>query len=92
MRSQFQTVRVCQVCGRATPSDQASGWLVSPHRTNMNVTVVRCPQHWSEWALRNCKAGRTKEMREQMERSLAMPVPPIPAALGPFPTRERDDL
>lgn len=90
MRSQFQTWRVCMICGMATSRDDAEGWLVSPHKKDMNVTIVRCPQHWSEWALRNCKAGRTRVMRDRMKEALAMPAPTIPPALQPFPTREKE--
>lgn len=90
MATQFQTWRICQRCGRATSSDNAEAWLVSPHRTNIEVTIVRCPEHWSEWSLRNCRDGRTKVMRERMREALAMPVPTIPAHLSPFPTREKE--
>ena len=87
---QLQTVRVCQVCGLATARDQADDWLVSPHRTDLNITIVRCPEHWSEWALRQCRDGRTRVMRDRMKQALALPVPVMPASLSPFPTTERD--
>ena len=88
---QFKTWCVCQFCGRATPSTAVVGWLVSPHRIHADVTVVRCPQHWSEWAMRQCQGGRTKEMRQQAMEAALMPVPVIPASLSPFPTTEREE-
>lgn len=91
MSRQFTTWRVCQVCGLATPADHVEGWLVSPHRTRREITVVRCPQHWSEWALRNCRDGRTKVMRQKAREAAQMPAPPIPAHLSPFPTQERKE-
>jgi len=86
---QFTTWLTCQTCGRATLRQTAVGWLDSPRRTDPDVAVVRCPQHWSEWALRVCQAGRTKAMRQAMAEALKMPVPPIPVALGPYPTQEK---
>lgn len=88
---QFTTWRVCQVCGLAAASDAVQGWLVSPHRKQAGVIVVRCPQHWSEWALRNCQEGRTKVMREQMRQAAQMNPPVIPAYLSPFPTTDREE-
>lgn len=90
MATQFQTWRVCQLCGRASPSDNAEGWLVSPHRTNIEVTIVRCPEHISEWSLRQAKIGRTKAARQLAADGKKMPVPAIPAHLSPFPTREKE--
>ena len=87
---QFQTWRVCQLCGRSTSSDQTEHWLISPHKYDRNVTVVRCPQHWSEWALRHCRDGRTRVMRDRMREALSLPAPPIPAFLSPFPTKEKE--
>jgi NAD-dependent dihydropyrimidine dehydrogenase PreA subunit len=88
---QLITQLVCQVCGRACPRGSAGSehWLDEPHRTEFYLNVVRCPMHWSEWALRNTKAGRTKAMRERMAVALAQPVPAIPAWLDPFPTTNR---
>lgn len=89
---QRQTLRVCQFCGRVTTREQIEGWLVSPHKSDLNITVVRCPQHWSEWALRHCRDGRTRVMRDRMKEALAMPVPAIPSSLSPFPIREKEDV
>lgn len=91
MARQSFAVVYCQVCGRASRRQDAKQWLVSPHRSRPGLEIVRCPQHWSEWALRNSKAGRTKVMRQRMAEALALPVPPIPAWLGPTPIGEPDE-
>lgn len=85
---QMRTMLVCQVCGRTSPRP-ASHWLDEPHRSYPGVHVVRCPQHWSEWALRHTKAGRTKVMRGLMQDALSQPEPAMPPWLDPFPTTER---
>ena len=87
--TQFVTWLTCQFCGRLVLRRTARWWLDEPHRTMPGVRVVRCPEHWSEWALRNTKAGRTKAMRLRMAKAKARPVPPIPAYLGPFPIKEK---
>lgn len=86
---QLVTQLVCQYCGRTTRRDQAKFWLDEPHRLDPMVHVVRCPQHWSEWALRNTKAGRTNAMRERMREALQQPAPTFPAYLDPFPTTNK---
>lgn len=91
MTQQFRTWLVCQVCGRTTATDDAQHWLNQPHRTRWDVWVVRCPEHWSEWALRHTEEGRTKANRAAMTKALQQPVPPIPPHVSPFPTVERDD-
>ena len=88
--SQLVTQIVCQVCGRTTQAKAADEhWLNEPHRFVSGIRVVRCPQHWSEWALRNTKAGRTKEMRERARAAAAQPAPAFPPHLDPFPTTNR---
>ena len=88
---QFQTWLVCQFCGRATPRASSEGWLNQPHRDRLDVRVIRCPEHWSEWALRQTREGRTKNNRTRMAEALAMPVPPIPPSASPFPITEQED-
>lgn len=88
---QFRTWLVCQFCGRTTPADQSEHWLNQPHRERWDIRVVRCPEHWSEWALRHTREGRTKDNRKRMAEALAQPVPLIPAYASPFPLTERDD-
>ena len=89
--SQLVTQLVCQVCGRVTQRDSrdAKHWLNEPHRSAYWVNVVRCPQHWSEWALRHTQKGRTKDMRARMKIALAQPAPVIPPLLSPFPTTNK---
>lgn len=60
---------VCQFCGLSTSanSDDAKNWLVSQSCHYENIWIVRCPLHISEWALRQSRAGRTKEMRRKAE-------------------------
>lgn len=86
---QFRTWLVCQFCGRAAPRLAVDHWLDEDHRTRPGLRVVRCPQHWSEWALRHTKVGRTSEMRARMAEALKQPAPLIPVHLEPFPTMER---
>ena len=87
--NQFSTWRVCQFCGRVTAADDAQWWLVSQHRYKPHLTIVRCPEHWSEWALRHCVDGRTKQMRQRAREAKSQPAPPIPPELSPFPMQER---
>lgn len=82
---QLVTQLVCQFCGRTTMRAGAKFWLNEPHRFDDSVYVVRCPEHWSEWALRHTKAGRTEEMRARMREALSQPSPSIPPWLDPFP-------
>jgi hypothetical protein len=90
LAQQFVTWLVCQFCGRVAAKDDAPFWLNEPHKDSRDYNVVRCPQHWSEWALRNTRKGRTNEMRERMAEALAQPAPVMPPHLEPFPTQERE--
>lgn len=89
MTGQLKNVMVCQVCGRSSPLGEKH-WLDEPHRTIKGVRVVRCPQHWSEWALRNCVAGRTNEMRKRARIAKQQPVPSTPVHLTPIPALNFD--
>lgn len=92
MVKQLTTQLVCQVCGRTCPRETASEfWLNEPHRFDFWLNVVRCPRHWSEWALRHTKAGRTTEMRRRMAEALSQPEPAIPAWLDPFPINNKEE-
>lgn len=89
--AQLVSQLVCQVCGRTVhASENTEHWLNEPHRSDFWLNVVRCPRHWSEWALRNSKAGRTKDMRERMRVASLQPEPAIPAWLDPFPIRDEE--
>lgn len=88
---QFRSWLVCQVCGRVTTPEDSEHWLNQPHRERWDVRVIRCPQHWSEWALRHTREGRSNANREAMREALAQPEPVIPPNVGPFPVAERDD-
>ena len=55
------------------------------------VATTEATQHWSEWALRNTREGRTNDNRARMQEALQQPVPMIPVSASPFPVRERDD-
>jgi hypothetical protein len=70
-RRQFENWSVCQICGRCRARGTV-GWLDAPYRfrgqhhgPNFNgskhewLRIVRCPQHWSVWALRH-SIGRSK--------------------------------
>ena len=88
---QFKTWLVCQVCGRVTTPEDSDFWLNQPHRSRWDIRVVRCPEHWSEWALRHTREGRTNDNRKRMQEALAQPAPTIPVHASPFPLRDRDD-
>jgi nitrite reductase/ring-hydroxylating ferredoxin subunit len=62
---QNTAVSVCQVCGRVAMRDTPD-WLDSTWLKDRNYRVVRCPKHWSEWALRNSEAGRTNANRYKL--------------------------
>lgn len=88
---QMADVLVCQYCGAAAPRGSV-GWLDQARKGSWDGTRVRrCPQHWSEWALRQTRDGRTKANREAMREALAMPLPAIPAFLTPFPTMDKEN-
>lgn len=92
---QFQTWLTCQVCGRVAPTDDARHWLNQPHRNykwDPTMRVVRCPQHWSEWALRHTVEGRTKTNRAAMRKALDQPVPSDNPYNSPYPYMERDEI
>lgn len=88
---QRKDIRVCQVCGRAAPPGTAH-WLDKPHRYYPDINVIRCPEHWSEWALRHTVTGRTKTMRERMRVALLQPVNAFPPHLDPFPLLAREEV
>ena len=69
-REQFQTWSVCQKCARVVLRGHPD-WIDAPMLTRTGeldprgLRVVRCPLHWSEWALR-ISVGRTDENRQKM--------------------------
>lgn len=88
--NQFTSWLVCQICGRAAPRNAVAHWLDQPHKNNWDVRIQRCPQHWSDNALRQTRAGRTKANRDAMAEAKKQPPPPIPVFLDPFPTTDRE--
>lgn len=91
MVRQFKTWLTCQICGRVVGIQDSDHWLNQPHRTKRKINVVRCPEHWSEWALRNTKDGRTNANREAMKAAKLLPPAMLPPYASPYPTREQDD-
>lgn len=74
--------------GRLASSSDAEHWLCSRAKTQP-LWIIRCPLHISEWALRQCEAGRTTVMRakarwgrEEWAKNRVLPSDPI---LEPFP-------
>lgn len=65
---QSQDWSVCQICGRVSRRHSDPDWLDASYRKDPTLRVVRCPKHWSEWALRNCVRGRTNYMRHKLYR------------------------
>ena len=88
---QFKTWLVCQFCGRVTSAKDSEGWLNQPHRDRLDVRVVRCPPHISEWALRHTREGRTKDNRELLRKGHETAMPPIPPYASPFPLTEQTE-
>ena len=62
---QFVHWCVCQVCGRviSTTAARDDGWLVG--KWHNGVRVVRCYEHWSDWAMRQSGLGRTASNRRK---------------------------
>lgn len=87
---QMKVWAVCQLCGEATLRRKAKGWLISPYRKELTIDIIRCPRHISEWALRQCIAGRTKEMRKMMAEGRKQPAPPIKPINSPMPLSDTD--
>lgn len=85
MARQFKAWLICQFCGRVSPAEDAEHWLNQAHRERIDVRVVRCPEHWSEWALRHTREGRSNNNRERMVDALAQPPANIPPHVQPFP-------
>ena len=56
---------VCQKCGRfcIKGSNEAPEWLVHPHHADADLLVIRCPQHITEWSLRQAGIPRTTKVR-----------------------------
>lgn len=84
---QLKRFVVCQMCGVGASRDTAvsDGWLVSPRRSDPSVTVVRCPRHLSEWALRQSQAGRTRFWRQKLREGQDWTPPPYKMAVEPIP-------
>ncbi len=78
----------CQVCGRviASVDAEADGWLVGQDKRQPDRRVIRCYEHWSEWAMRN-SVGRTKENRRKMQEGRERE--PEPVYLTPFPLEDK---
>ena len=88
--AQFKNFSVCQICGRWTKRGDPE-WIDAPRRDGTGRRVVRCPLHWSEWALR-WSIGRTTENRRKM-RELAEKYKGLsdPEWYEPFPILDVED-
>ena len=80
----------CQVCGRSGLKGEKY-WLDQPHREIFGFRVQRCPQHWTDWALRNTREGRTNDNRAMMAEALAQPVVNIHPYVEPWITQALPD-
>lgn len=92
---QLQHWSVCQICGRCAPRG-TDGWIDAPRRVRgphygkvfrgktEPLRVVRCPEHWSEWALR-ISIGRTNANRLRMQEVRQWEKPTSHPAIDPFP-------
>lgn len=64
---QYEHWNVCQRCGRIAPR-HTEDWLEGPWVKDERYRVVRCPKHWSEWALRMSGNGRSFDQRLRVYR------------------------
>ena len=83
MTPQRQGYLCCQVCGRSSLPGEPH-WLNQRHAEIIGLYVQRCPRHWTDWALRNTRAGRTNANRKAMAAALAQPQPTIHPYLEPW--------
>lgn len=79
----------CQICGRviSTAEAEADGWLVGEDKRRPGRRVIRCYEHWSEWAMRN-SVGRTKGNRLKMKEGRERESEPV-FLNAPFPLEDR---
>ena len=58
-------VYICQKCGLAVADsgEVQRTWLIGRHREIKHLLVIRCPQHITEWSMRQTVTGRTREAR-----------------------------
>lgn len=53
---------VCSVCGRGAEDSATRGWLIGSHKDPekhyYGEMVIRCPQHVTDYAIRNVVGGR----------------------------------
>jgi N-glycosylase/DNA lyase len=71
----------CTKCGRVVLSidKRIDNWLVSE-----NGQVVRCPQHITDWSMRQAGKKRTKDSYRWRRIAKETDVPPLHIALEPF--------
>lgn len=71
----------CNKCGRVllSVSPQFKYWLVS-----RDGTVVRCPQHITDWAMRRAGMRRTKTTNEWRKQAKEQDIPPTNILIEPF--------
>lgn len=63
---QLEHWSVCQKCGRVARRGTIH-WLDLPDIGGGGYRVVRCPMHWTEWAIRNTALRRTDDGRRRMK-------------------------
>jgi len=68
MGQQLQKWSVCQICGKVIPRGTGEDWIDSDSLQYPDVRIVRCPQHWSERALRKSSMGRTRANYRKLYR------------------------
>jgi hypothetical protein len=71
----------CTKCGRVLlcPSPFSEWWLVSE-----DGRTVRCPQHITDWAMRQAKVRRTKATYKWKEEARANDIAPTNILIEPF--------
>ena len=59
-------------------------WLIAPRRDNPNYLVIRCPEHYTSWALRQTIYGRLEALEKHAARARKLKLPPV-TGLEPIP-------
>lgn len=87
---QYQNWSVCQICGRIVKRGTDDDWLDEPWMYDPDFRVVRCPKHWSQWALRNTTIGRRRDLQEKIHRLRREYAdwPDIPPFIPPYPIED----
>jgi DNA-directed RNA polymerase subunit RPC12/RpoP len=64
MKVYGRTVYVCSKCGRTADDQHVRGWLIGTPKSGekqfSGEMMIRCPQHTTDYAIRQTQGGRSK--------------------------------